>query len=128
MFRLVTLLGLITVPAFADVAEISECRISDLSNRTQIYCDVLNTSGTAVASIQFRIRILEEGRTVPWIKEGFDLPRLAIFRGGVEPSETRSLFFWHGFIPEEANMDRLTVDITPVQFLDVNGSPITPTE
>lgn len=122
MFRYSALIGLIAAPAAAGV---SNCRhVSDFDSGA-IYCDVSNDFDTAIAAIDFIAEIFETGRTVPWVVLGDDrTPRGTSIPGGIEPGETRDIFFWTARVPDEANAHALETVVTPIRYLDVHGAEI----
>lgn len=127
MLRFVALIGLFAAPAAADVAEISNCLIDHSFDPAFVYCDVTNKSDTAIATVFFKMEVYEEGRSVPWDKKGSDqTPRGADVAGGIEPDETRSVFLTTSNAGDKADGSKLTVAVTPIRFLDVNGDSISP--
>lgn len=125
MLRLAALFGLMAAPAIADVAQISNCEFKHDESRSFLTCDVLNRSETAIAGLESHAQISETGRTVPWVSIKPDWPTPQRINGGIEPDETRRLLFWHGRLPELADMDALAPTVTIVRATDINGDPIT---
>lgn len=125
MLRTAVFVFALASPAAADIGEVSNCQlISDLIVGS-VRCDVENLSSTAIARIFFEMKVFEEGRTVPWVALGSEqYPESVSVSGGVEPGETRNIFFAFDTVPKEANPDRLRIEVTPVKFLDVNGDEI----
>lgn len=125
MFRLAALIGLMTAPAVADVARISNCVIDKQDWYSPIFCDVENLSDTAIAEFRTAITITEEGRTIPWVADNYQrTPKIAQVPGGIEPGETRNLWIWQVSVPEGANWEKLRVNVQPIWFADINGAEI----
>ena len=125
MLRLAALIGLIATPALAEVAEISNCRAGAQNVTSSFYCDIENLSDTSIAEVRFYFQVFEDGRAVPWLSGGTEQrPMQASIAGGIEPGETRNVFLFADFVSKEANRSALRIEITPVRFLDVNGSEI----
>lgn len=124
MLRLTALLGLLASPAAADVAEISNCHFEHFDIRSFVKCDVKNQSNVTIASGSFELSIVEEGRSVPWVSKGQMRSLGSPTPGGIEPQETKTLLFWSGDIDENADREKLSVEINDLRFLDVNGAEI----
>ena len=125
MFRLTALIGLLAAPVSAQVALVENCYIDKDFDPAFIYCDVTNNSETAIAEIEFKMEVFEEGRTVPWESKGSErTPRRTLVKGGIEPRETRKVFIWTTDAQPENDAAVLRVVLTPFHFLDVNGSEI----
>lgn len=125
MFRLAALVGLLAAPVSAQVALVENCYIDQDFDPALIYCDVTNHSKTAIAEIEFKMEVFEEGRTIPWESRGSErTPRRTLVKGGVEPSETRKVFIWTSDARPENEAAVLRVVVTPFRFLDVNGAEI----
>lgn len=128
MLRIAALIGLLAAPAAADdVATVSGCVMDKQDWYSPVFCDVQNLSPVAIAEIATSIKVTEKGRSVPWVAEGSDSkPLIAEVPGGIEPGETRRLWIWQVSVPQDADWDNLRVEVTPIRFIDVNGSEISP--
>lgn len=124
MFRLTALLGLLALPAAADVAEISNCHFEHFDMRSFVKCDVTNQSTVTIAGGSFELRITEQGRSVPWVSKGQMRSLGSPIPGGIEPQETRTLLFWSGNLDDNADREKLVIEISQLRFLDVNGDEI----
>ena len=116
---------MIATPAHAQVAEIAGCQLGESFGSSPVYCDVTNRTQTAIAGMRFQLEIFEEGRTVPWVSEGFRPRPIGVsIDGGIEPGETRNIFLTSVYIAGEAGKAKLRFEVTPTQFLDVNDLEI----
>lgn len=84
---------------------------------------VTNDLSHAISGISYRIQIMEQGRSVPWVdtEVGLDIA------GGIEPHETRTLRTRIPQFRREAG-DDLQVNVTILEAVDAHNVPISGTK
>jgi hypothetical protein len=105
-----------------EAAVVSSCRSSDAQGL--VTCSVYNPFEKSIASLDYSLVAIEEGREVPW---GFSSGTLSV-AGGVEPGETLELAFDAPDLPERAKGREILIVVDRERAYDVNGKVLNPVQ
>lgn len=127
--RLIFALVFAASPALAGV-EISNCEAGPrvIGASLVVNCDVHNPTETAVAHFTFKWKATQSDRAVPWGQNGYrdsEYPKARYIEGGIEPSETVTVSFFPGLLPDRADLSLVTFTFEAVDAFDVNSELIT---
>lgn len=131
MLRLVFLAVVVGTPACANVAEVSDCSLTDpVFGFQSVECNVTNVSDAPMAALRYGIRITEVGRAVPWQEFGLNMPDsvptglLTRVPGGIEPGETVPVSFLIEPLNERAQRDNMEINLVIIYAKDVHDNLI----
>jgi hypothetical protein len=126
MLRFAAVVGvvLIAAPAAADILDavrVENCAPHEELNRVMV-CDVTNLTQVAIAEIRFAHKYTQKDRTIPWVDTGPNSPRWTkVIEGGIEPSETVSLWLEMPSVSDRADLTLLEFSILPVLAINAKG-------
>jgi hypothetical protein len=118
----------VILPGGLHAATLGECVVEKVLIVGDVAtCQVTNDTETAIASLRYAYRVVEEGREVPWLTEGYDGFMGSLFTsipGGIEPGETVPVRMQVRSLPERADPERVRYVFEITEAADVNGDPI----